>query len=110
MQSGVSEERNMIKEPTSSSAFSVSKNAKDTFREIYMRFEGLYEDDKLKEAVSRNYELCDMNFMEMLADEINDCKAEGADMEAKQYVKLQEMIQEEMSSRIGTAQERLQVR
>ena len=64
----------MVREAANSASFSVMKEAKDTFREIYQRFDGLYEDEQLREAVVRNYELCDMNFMQMLAEEIGDCQ------------------------------------
>ena len=42
--------------------------------------------EALEEAVAKNYELCDMNFMEMLTNEIEVCKAEGAETQGATQV------------------------
>jgi len=88
-------------------SFSVQADKKASFQKILERFLGL-TDAALVEAVKFNYELCDYEFMEMLAAEAQSCFAEGADEEGKQYQELAVAINAEMVSRLGSAQDRLQ--
>ena len=90
----------------SSSEFMVTKDADSTFRSILSRFEGIYEEEQLMEAVSKNFELCDMNFLELLKNEIQ-CKNEGANIEAQQLEKLENLIRAETVQRMSSAQEKL---
>lgn len=93
---------------TSSAEFQVTAEADKTFKSILSRFEGIYDDEAMQEAVSKNYELCDMNFMEMLANEIQVCKTEGADVEADMLNNLLMMIKTEMTNRVSDAQQKME--
>lgn len=93
---------------TSSAEFQVTAEADKTFKSILSRFEGIYDDEAMLEAVSKNYELCDMNFMEMLANEIQVCKTEGADVEADMLNNLLMMIKTEMTNRVSDAQQKME--
>jgi hypothetical protein len=90
-----------------SETFQVQKSAEESFKTILERFEGLFEQNELEEAVRRNYELCDMNFLEMLVSEKNECLSQGADVEATFYDNLYNTIRKEMTTRLGSAQDRL---
>jgi hypothetical protein len=92
----------------SSADFQVMKSADSTFRSILERFEGIFDDEQLIEAVQKNYELCDLNFMEMLAQEVKVCKTEGADMEAQQLENVLSTIKTEMTDRVASAQQKLE--
>jgi len=89
------------------SEFSVQEDARSTFLKVLERFQDLPQEMTLKEAVQQNYNLCDYNFMELLQKELNDCLAEGANLEAKQYTELLSTINQVMVERIGGAQSRL---
>lgn len=88
--------------------FSVKADKKETFQEVFKRFQNLPEEVTLRMAVEANYELCDYQFMEMLKSEAQACYNEGADIEAKLYEEVYDMINVVMASKIGSAQERLQ--
>ena len=108
VQSGQQQSGNGAQQNVASSAeFMVTKDADSTFRSILSRFEGIYEKDQLEEAVSKNYELCDMNFLNMLKNEIQVCKDEGADIEAQQLEALENTIRAEMTGRLSSAQSKL---
>jgi hypothetical protein len=89
------------------SEFSVQEDARSTFLKVLERFQDLPQEMTLKEAVQQNYNLCDYNFMELLQKELNDCLAEGANLEAEQYTELLATINQVMVERIGGAQSRL---
>ena len=89
-------------------AFTVQKDKKDSFQSILRRFTGLADEEAVEQAVQANYELCDMEFMEMLKSEADACFVEGADAEGKQYNDLIAVIMRVMASRIDTAQQKLQ--
>lgn len=101
-------ELNSPQSSTVNKAFSVQKDKKDSFQLILQRFVGLADQQAVMEAVEANYELCDMEFLEMLQSESNACFAEGADTEGQQYVDLIGCITKVMASRVGIAQEKLQ--
>jgi len=88
--------------------FQVKEEKKDTFKTILKRFTDLPEGMTLEEAVDKNYDLCDYEFMGMLKSEVDACHAEGADIEAQQYEAIQAMVNQVMVKRIGGAQDRLQ--
>lgn len=94
--------------PSTSAEFQVTAEAEKTFRSILERFEGIFEQEALEEAVAKNYELCDMNFMEMLTKEIEVCKAEGADVEADMLSNLLGTIKSEMTGRVASAQQKME--
>lgn len=87
--------------------FSVQQDPRTTFLKVLERFQNLPESFSLKEAVEQNYQLCDYNFMELLRAEANDCKNQGADIEAQQYTDILATINQVMADRIGGAQSRL---
>ena len=89
-------------------AFAVKADKKETFQEIFKRFQNLPQDVTLRMAIEANYELCDYQFMEMLKSEAKMCYNEGADIEAKLYEEVYDIINVVMASKIGSAQERLQ--
>ena len=88
--------------------FSVKKDRRDTFQSVLQRFVGFDSPEAVTEAVQANYDLCDLEFQEMLQEEAQSCLAEGADFEAQQYLDLGETIRRVMAMRIGDAQEKLQ--
>lgn len=93
---------------STSAKFQVTADADKTFRSILVRFEGIFEQEALEEAVAKNYELCDMDFMTMLSNEIEVCKAEGADVEADMLANLLAAIKTEMTGRVASAQQKME--
>ena len=89
-------------------AFSVKSDRRDTFQSVLQRFLGLPDAAAVMEAVQQNYDLCDMEFQEMLKEEADSCFVEGADAEGQQYLDLGDTIRQVMVMRIGVAQEKLQ--
>ena len=88
--------------------FQVKEQKDETFKAILRRFTELPDGMTLEEAVDKNYDLCDYEFMGMLKSEVDACYAEGADIEAQSYEAIQVMVNQVMVKRIGGAQDRLQ--
>jgi hypothetical protein len=87
--------------------YELKNNQRETFLGILQRFQNLPDNVPLAAVVEANYELCDLQFMESLKQEIASCYAEGADLEGQQYQLLQDAINQEMVKRMSTAQDRL---
>ena len=89
-------------------SFTVQQDKRDSFKLILERFLGLPNQEALIAAVEANYDLCDLQFMEMLKSEADACFVEGADAEGRQYQELAATINKVMVSRLDQAQQRLQ--
>lgn len=87
--------------------FTVQADQRQSFLAVLRRFEQLPSNFTLQEAVSQNYHLCDFSFMQMLQGEIDDCLQNSAEVEAQQYILLQNTINAEMARQVGSAQDRL---
>lgn len=57
--------------------YELKSNKRETFLGILNRFQNLPETVSLETVVEANYELCDLQFMESLKEEIASCYAEG---------------------------------
>eukprot|EP01041_Mallomonas_annulata_P004841 gene4841-9645_t len=88
--------------------FSVQTDQKATFMNVLQRFQDLPEGMTLSMAVDANYDLCDKEFMETLKAEIDDCRLQGADIEAEQFQALLDEISRTMVARMTNAQGKLQ--
>lgn len=88
--------------------FEIKSDKIETFKGILDRFINLPPETSLLDVVKSNYELCDKDFMEMLKKEATSCLDEGADIEAKQYLDILDVINQLMAEKISAAQVKLQ--